>query len=243
MLLGVLGWRRLFGGVLLAVVLLHTSAEPALEVDVEKTPLPDAVPEAFESVLSRHATMVLDAESEEPLISFWMVERLRLAGPPTDVNAPYGQISDGTLLGIVRIHEERRDFRNDSLPAGVYSLRFAEQPYDRDHMGIALYPYFALFADIRNEECPDVITEPEDLFTLASKDMDPPHPRSWNLKPSGRGFEPLDIEEDWEDHTLLHLRLRAFISGDDEEEEETPVDEDDEMDVRIAVVFEGVGYF
>ena len=239
MLSGASAWRGLLGGLLLAIFLLNTGAEPVLDVDVEKTPLPDSVPAAFEPVLQERATMLQDGESEEPVITLWMVRRLGLAGPPTDTDAPYGQIEDGTLLGVAELHEDRRDFRNDSLPAGVYSLRFAEQPYDGAHMGIALYPYFLLLTPIENDNSPETIAEPEALFTKASENKTPSHPRSWNLKPSGRGFEPLDIEEDWEDHTLLHLELRTHLL---EEEDEEPADEDDDMTVGIAVVFEGVGH-
>jgi len=57
-----------------------------------------------------------------------------------------------TYFGVVRVHERRKDFRNDDIEPGVYTMRLGILPTDGDHLGTSPHPYMAVLVPAQYDE-------------------------------------------------------------------------------------------
>ena len=137
---------------LFSLCLLSTTA-PAAEFKLQ--PLKEGAPKEtaapLKEVLHTGAARILDRKGK-PLADLW----LRRDIPFDEAKQPLGgvelkTIAEGSFLGVVRFHQKRRDFRDNAIPAGTYTLRSAVQPEDGDHLGVAETRDFGLLAPLKGD--------------------------------------------------------------------------------------------
>lgn len=130
--------------VLLAVILSTTSL-PAAEHRIEKAEgaVPaDAVSPQIASVLSATGISVFRGETRK-VCDIWLCKewQLKALKPKGDVSYPF---QPGQLIGVVRFARRSSDFRDQEIEAGVYTLRYGQQPVDGAHVGTSLTRDFLL---------------------------------------------------------------------------------------------------
>jgi hypothetical protein len=107
------------------------------------------------------------------------------------------------LLGILRFPGKGADRRDQSIPAGVYTLRYSNFPVDGAHSGVAPQRDFALLTPIAGD--PDPAAKPafEELVKMSAKASGTPHPAvlSMETPPSGASA-PSVVKEGEHDWTL-----------------------------------------
>lgn len=139
------------GAVLLAASLPgDTAVEPirgqadAYEVSAADMPLPEGLSAAIAAHVQDTALTVSSAV-EGPLMDLWFAKQLP-AGEvaPPDPAVTYGTLSEGVVLAVMRLHRDHRDFRDQSVPAGTYVVRYLRQPDDGNHLGETTYRDFAV---------------------------------------------------------------------------------------------------
>jgi len=64
--------------------------------------------------------------------------------PSSGFGIRYDNIPEGAFLALVHFTEEGHDFRDQGIPAGWYTLRYALHPEDGNHMGVAASRDFAV---------------------------------------------------------------------------------------------------
>ena len=62
------------------------------------------------------------------------------------------------MLGAVSVGNGLRDYKDNEIAAGVYTMRFGLQPQDGDHLGSAEYPYFVVLIPAKNDTQLDGLT-------------------------------------------------------------------------------------
>lgn len=103
-------------------------------------------------------------------------------------------IQPGTLVGVVRFAGDGSDYRGQAVKPGVYTLRYAHQPQDGNHIGTAVYRDFVMLAPASEDKSAASI-EQDDVAKLSTKVSRTTHPAIMSLLPpqKDRGKLPLMI--------------------------------------------------
>jgi hypothetical protein len=136
---------RLF--LLLALVSIPPFArgEGPLRAEVLEEGPPAALSGAIRSELEGRAYRVFDGRGK-PFLDIWLRKAIPASERPSTPSGrvQFPVINDGTLLGAVRYNSEGQDFRDQTIAAGVYTLRFGIQPANGAHARQSPFRDFAL---------------------------------------------------------------------------------------------------
>src|SRR5262245_46409060 len=94
------------------------------------------------------ATLMPDSvpvKSGDVQLDVWWVKVIALAKPPSGTPA-WADVADGTLVGAIRVSAQWSDIRGYVVRPGVYTLRFALQPANGDHLGVSPNREFLLMS-------------------------------------------------------------------------------------------------
>jgi hypothetical protein len=114
-------------------------------------------------------------------LEFWWVRTLPLESAPSGVPS-WDQVPDGALVGVLRTAAPLQDIRAMPIKPGTYTLRFARQPQDGDHMGVSPYREFLLVSPAADDQVPQP-TGHKGAVDLAKKTIGKSHPASLSLDP------------------------------------------------------------
>ena len=104
--------------------------------------------------------------------------------------ASWDALAEGTVVGAMRVTGAYRDIRGKVVKAGVYTLRYALQPQNGDHLGAAPNREFLLLSPAA------VDTDPKPLgfdgtVALAKQTTGTSHPASLSIDPPSSTDAPL----------------------------------------------------
>jgi hypothetical protein len=188
---------------------LSLADEPAT-LSVAKAQPPEEVAEPIRAALDDQVLRL--ATGDKPFFEFWFRKQLPLANEPSGGTLGLDTIAEGTVLGVLRIDDERRDFRDEELPKGVYILRLGLQPEDGNHQGTAPTRTFALLTPAKQDTKLDPIPRKELLKATASINA-AHHPSNLNLQQveSADGQFPRLEERNDGKHQVVLLKLPARV--------------------------------
>src|SRR5271155_3090559 len=94
--------------------------------------LPAELPAALRDAVATDSLEVKGAGGV--LCDVWLRKEVPLAATASqELGVTFGQIAEGTLVGVVRIGTDTTDYRNQKVKAGLYTLRYAFAPVDGNH--------------------------------------------------------------------------------------------------------------
>jgi len=209
-LLSIHGMRKLLlllASVLSAAFVPASSAADLTMKVVDKEP-PKEFGEAIRQTLQTKAAQVVDGS--KPAFEFWFAREIPLKSRPASLAKALDSLEPATLLGAVSVSSATRDYRDDELPAGVYTMRFALQPQDGDHSGSTDYIYFAVLVPAKLDAAPDALTTYKAVVKASAKGTSTEHPHVMSLRPasSEAGDQP-QIKEPAPGHKSILLKLPA----------------------------------
>ena len=130
-------WNRVLT---LVVSLLPASvrAQESFKVEPLKEAPPAALAGPVKEALNAEGLRILDDQGKT-YADIWYRKATPVAGKPAGPNGPvlFPTLKVGELIGAIRFPEEGRDFRDQAIPQGVYTLRYGLQPMNGDHLGAA----------------------------------------------------------------------------------------------------------
>jgi hypothetical protein len=177
-------------------LLLLFCAFTASAQDYKLEPIAGAAPEvpsAYASVLDTKGYRIVGPSGT--WCEIWFRKSIP-AGPKSTDSAITLPIRQGTLLGILRFPAKGADRRDQTLKAGVYTLRYSDYPVDGAHQSVAPQRDFALLTPLANDADPGA-TPDFDKLVEQSKTSGTPHPAVLSLEPpSGSTFPALTKEGD-----------------------------------------------
>lgn len=91
------------------------------------------------------------------LCDIWLCKEWAIAAdfkPTTAVLYPF---QTGQLIGVVKFARKGSDFRDQDIGAGLYTLRYAHQPVDGNHVGTSATRDFFLLTKAAKDSSPDAI--------------------------------------------------------------------------------------
>lgn len=206
-------WRSLCAAwaVLLQLVCCCCGAELALKV-ADKEP-PKELDPSIRAKLQTKAVQVLNGE--KTIYEFWLSSEVPAQSKPASTPKALDTIKEATLLGAVSVPAARRDYRDDELAAGVYTMRFALQPQDGDHLGTAEYAYFAVLVSAKLDTKPEGITEFKALVKASAKSSSGDHPVILSLRPASSDDGDLPkLNDPAPEHKSVRVKLPAKVSDE-----------------------------
>ena len=168
---------------LLATLVLCTCVASAADLTLkvaDKAP-PSEINESIRSLLQPKAVQLV--EGDKPVIELWLARELNLQSKPSSPATALDALKQTTLLGAVSFASARKDYREDEIAKGVYTVRFAQQQQDGNHLGTAEFTSFAVLVPAKLDAGPDAIKDYKQLVNTSSKETSTDHPMVISLRP------------------------------------------------------------
>ena len=209
--------RPAFIGHTANLVLKVTDKEAPAELDA-----------SLRAKLQKQTVQLLDGD--KPAFEFWFAADVALPVKPASPGKSLDTIKPATLLGAAVVAKGQRDYRDDELTPGVYTLRFALQPQDGNHLGTAEFAYFAVLVPAKLDTSPDGIGDYKALIKASSKLTSTEHPVVLSLRPATDGGDAPRLNEPAPEHKSVRVKLPVKITGSDEK-----------TSLAFELVYQGVG--
>jgi hypothetical protein len=161
--------------------------------------------------------------------SVWLVKQLDAKPdfkPTLSVKYP---LTSGQLVGVIDVvkKSEFTDFRGQDVAAGVYTLRYGQQPVDGNHVGTSDLADFLLAIPAKLDTDPALLKMSEAMHKLSAKTAGSNHPAIFSLLPpkaddkspsvvhdSGRHFWILNLSVDGKSgDAAVKVPLKLVIVG------------------------------
>jgi len=141
--------------IVLALALLPTAvrAQESYKIEVLKEGPPGALADAVKQELDAQGYRVVDDQGKS-YAEFWLRAKVPAKGKPA---GPQGAVlfpvlAEGELIGALRFPGEGHDYRDQTIPKGVYTLRYGLQPVNGDHLGVSTYRDYALLVPVAKDK-------------------------------------------------------------------------------------------
>jgi hypothetical protein len=168
---------------LLVLGLTHSwavAADPQLE-KITSSP-PEEIASDIRQALFQEGLRVV--QSGEAIAEFWFRKEIPASeSESAGLGVSFGRIAEGALLGVVRFPEQWYDYKNRRISSGSYTLRYAVQPADGNHMGVSVYRDFLLLIPASADSDCQALYSGEELVNLSKKASSTPHPAVLSLVP------------------------------------------------------------
>jgi hypothetical protein len=155
-----------------------TLSGQALTAIKAAAPPPSAIAPAIAALLSPDAITVNVGEVP---VTLWWVKALPLETSPSD-SPKWSDVSEGALVGVLNVGGTWHDIRGYVLKPGVYTLRYALQPQNGDHLGVSPNREFLLVAPATADTAPGVAGA-KGAIDLSKKAVNRAHPSALSLDP------------------------------------------------------------
>src|SRR5437588_12634494 len=165
-----------------------------------------AVPEAIRQVLAPKGYRILP-DINSPAIQVWYRKEVPAQPKNASADAIYDRLAESTLLGVIYFSKPAQDYRDQTVPAGFYTLRYGLMPNDGNHLGVAPSRDFALLVKVADDPGPDVQPKFAELVALSRKATGTNHPGPMNLVQPESDAAPAIIKDDQE-HWIFVDKLK-----------------------------------
>ncbi len=159
------------------------------------------------------AGLIVKRDGSRAVCELWLCKSLAVKAdfePSASVLYP---LEAGQLVGVIRFPRKAEDFRGQEIPRGAYTVRYAWQPEDGNHVGTSDTRDFLLLAPVADDQ---QIAAPalEALLERSASVAGSTHPAMLCLlKPAESGELPAMIHDAARE--LWSLRCATIADGDD----------------------------
>jgi hypothetical protein len=140
---------------------------------------------------------------------FWWVKAVPLKAGS---GATWKDVSEGTLLGAVKIDRDFRDIRGKIIKPGLYTLRYGIQPENGDHLGVSPYRDFVLLSPASLDKDPAPHGH-DGTIDLSKETIGGSHPAVWSIDPPDATEPPLTVHKTDLGHKALIFEVPASRDG------------------------------
>lgn len=216
----------------LGAILLIASRGLAADFSVKTgtQPPPDKISPSIRSLLSSKPVQLF--EGDKPVAQIWFRQEVPLKSKPSSPSASLESLAEATLLGAVSVEGSGlKDYKENDLPKGVFTARFALQPQDGDHLGTAEFNTFMVLVGADADKETNTFTKFTPLVKASGKLTSSGHPVVISLRPvtSPEGTFP-SLSEPAAEHKAIRLKIPGKTA------------DGQNADVVFDLVYEGHGH-
>ena len=181
---------------------------------IDEAPPTDELSEEIAAQLQPKAVRI--ERGKKVLCDIW----LRKQWPVRHGFEPTGEIlypfEPGELIGVIRYHRQGEDFRGQQLEPGVYTMRYALQPVDGNHVGTSDTRDFVLLLPAAEDQEVAPLDE-QSLVDLSTEASGTTHPALLAMRAVGEGAadEVVPTMRHDEDRDLWSVRVRGKTNDAD----------------------------
>jgi hypothetical protein len=197
-------------------------------IKVTPTPVPKDVSATVKKTLGKDCIQL--SMGGKPWLEFWLRAPLPLKAKPAKPEKALDALATATLMGVVRVHKSGRDYRDDDLYQGVFTMRYGKIPGDGNHLGATDFPYFAVLIPAKKDPKLDTYKTFKTMTKASLKDTASEHPMIFSLRPAKKAAaKPTIIEPAPEHKSILLAAVGALKDA------KAPIT------IPLQIVFEGFG--
>lgn len=130
------------------------------------TTVPDKVPAAFAKLLAPEGVRVT-APDGKVRAELWWRTAIPFTGQKPSGNVLLAALAPGEFVGVLRAPGGTSDYRQQPIEAGLYGLRYFQQPSDPNHLGTADSRDFLVLTSLAEESTTDAVSDQDALVALA----------------------------------------------------------------------------
>lgn len=177
-------------------------------------PAPKEIGESIRAVLQPKAIQLMQAG--KPALEIWWRQEVPLKAKPASANEALMAITETALVGVVVVNDASlRDYKDNEVPKGTYTMRFELQPKDGDHLGTAEFDSFVVLTDVQNDKELNGLNTFKALTKASGKSTSSGHPLVVSLRPAPAEGTVPDLTEPAAEHKAIRIKLPAKApSGD-----------------------------
>lgn len=199
----------------LGILVSFLSVLAAFGQDYKVTKLDSAAPSdkvAPEIAALLQPTGFRVSKGSAAVFEMWPAKEWPLAeGAQTSGDVMY-PLTPGQLIGVARYPNSGGDFRDQQIPAGVYTVRYGQQPVDGAHVGTSPTRDFMLLLPAAKDRDPKTL-DYKTLTTASKEAAGAAHPTILSLQ-APAGSEPLAVREASEQQwVIVHFVGKAKQGG------------------------------
>lgn len=146
-------------------------------------------PELNAAIAGALAQGSVAVKSGEVQLDLWWVKGIALTKPP-EAAPSWTDVGDGTLVGAIRVGAPWSDIRGYVVRPGVYTLRYARQPANGDHLGVSPNREFLLLSPAAVDIAADPVGY-KGAVDLSKQTVRRAHPSAISIDPPAATAAPL----------------------------------------------------
>jgi hypothetical protein len=177
-------WRVQILTILLLTLFIQSAAgAPSLTASSSDAAPPGELAPAISARLAPGSSKV---QAGPAALEFWWVKSLERTGD----GEGWSGVPEGALAGAVLVSGPYPDIRGRRIKPGVYTLRFALQPMNGDHLGVSPHREFLLVSPASADTNPAPAGY-QGAVDLSKQTTGASHPAAWSIDPPTTADEPL----------------------------------------------------
>ena len=145
------------------------------------------------------------------IAELWLAKKVDSSGKEV-MGANYGNIPEGTLLGVIHFPANTSDYRGQAVKAGYYTLRYTLILENGAHLGVSPTRDFVLLCAPSDDKDPKALAQPETI-KLSIKASGAGHPSPWNIVPATSKEGLPKVIKTEEGHVVLDMNLSGIKMG------------------------------
>jgi hypothetical protein len=179
----------------LAAVLFPVAASAQFKADAAGAPPSDLKP-AISGLLGPRGFLI--SQNGAKYCEIWFRASLPKVAASSEGNVTLRELGVGTLLGVIRYDAAGTDRRGQSIPPGLYLLRYGILPNNAQHEGAAPHRDFLVLTPASDDLDPNPKPDSDVLVELSRKASRSAHPAVlsfWKAASDAAGFSQQG--DDW----------------------------------------------
>jgi len=121
----------------------------------------------------------------------------------------------GQLVGVLQVAKDAsvKDFRGQELKAGLYTLRYGQQPMDGNHIGTSQLSDFLLALPAEKDTKADPLTDSNQLAEKSADAVGSTHPAIFSLLPPEKAGDAKLVHNEDRDYWILEATASGKEKG------------------------------
>ncbi len=198
--------RGVFAITVLSLALGAASAAD-FSVKIGNQAPPAQISEPIRAALSPKPVQLL--EGDKLILQIWFRQEVPLKSKQSDASSSVSNLSEAGLVAAVSVEGPGlKDYKDNDIPKGVFTARFAMQPGDGDHLGTAEFNTFLVLISSDNDKALDTFTKFTPMVKASGKLSASGHPVVISLRPvsSTEGNFP-SVTEPAAEHKAIRVKV------------------------------------
>jgi hypothetical protein len=139
----------------------------------------------------------------------WWVSELPVTG---GAPAAWSHVAEGSLVGALRVTGTFKEIRGKSVKPGVYTLRFALQPQNGDHLGASPFREYLLISPASADTDPKALGF-DGSVAISKQTIGTSHPAALSLDPPVASAPVLSAYSNELDHKGVTFEVKTSPAG------------------------------